>query len=149
MKSFNRESIIFLEQSKRKINKIITQIKKSPNTPALDDEDDSFEEKRLKAIISRKIGTSKDDIIHNDTDESQANVANKYPKYRAMLGDDNESFEEKRFKVYVSYRIEMGRDYLDESQASIVGKDCYQTKWHFSVRVPTLYMSAQKRTFMD
>ena len=40
-----------------------------------------------------------------------------------MLGDDDDNFEEKRFKVDVSRRIEMGRDYLDESQANIVDKD--------------------------
>ena len=76
---------------------IISQIKKSPNKPTPDDEDDSFEEKRLKVIISCKIVTSKDDIIHNDIDESQANVVDKYAKDLATVGDDDDSFEEKRF----------------------------------------------------
>ena len=86
-----------------------------------------FYEKRLKANISHKIGTSKNDIIHNDTDESQANVADKYPKYWTASSDGDDNFKEKIFKVYVSHRIEMGRDYLDESQASIVDKDQRKT----------------------
>ena len=115
MKSLNGENIILLEQYKREINKNITQIKESPNTPTPNDEDDSFEEKRLKAIIARKIGTSKYDIIHNDIDESQANVVDKYLKYWVAPSDDDDNFEEKRFKVYVSHIIEMGRYYLNES----------------------------------